>query len=313
MVIPMSMGRSLVAQLLKICKEHNNVVIWTKSELQELVYSEPSNKVVGARIQCEHSESPVDIHASLGVVLTTGGFSKSQEMRNSYLRITPTEATTTKVSSKAEWSLAAPGDVGAALRVGQQLGADTAQLGQVWGIPTMIDPATGELREAMFAISKPFSFVVDAYGCRFFSESQPYGTAVKSMYKRARENAEAAVFWLILDSRYMHRYPIGGLKDEESINQAVSHGFLFHSDTIGGLAHQILHPDNNLQGTTDEWNEMCKNGKDKHFQRGEDRYQQFTGDPDLAPNPCMGPVKDGPFYAMMIFPGDAGTRGGLFD
>ncbi|KAG7403984.1 3-ketosteroid 1-dehydrogenase helE [Fusarium oxysporum f. sp. raphani] len=56
---------------------------------------------------------------------------------------------------------------------------------------------------------------------------------------------------------------------------------------------------------------MCENGHDKYFHRGEDRYQQFIGDPDVTPNPCMGPVKESPFYAMKIFPGDAGTRGGL--
>ncbi|EGU72580.1 hypothetical protein FOXB_16911 [Fusarium oxysporum f. sp. conglutinans Fo5176] len=56
---------------------------------------------------------------------------------------------------------------------------------------------------------------------------------------------------------------------------------------------------------------MCENGHDKYFHRGEDRYQQFIGDPNVTPNPCMGPVKESPFYAMKIFPGDAGTRGGL--
>ncbi|KAL7754917.1 hypothetical protein ACKLNR_015257 [Fusarium oxysporum f. sp. zingiberi] len=55
---------------------------------------------------------------------------------------------------------------------------------------------------------------------------------------------------------------------------------------------------------------MCDGGRDKHFHRGEDRYQQFIGDPDVTPNPCMGPVKESPFYAIKIFPGDAGTRGG---
>ncbi|GKU16082.1 unnamed protein product [Fusarium langsethiae] len=59
-----------------------------------------------------------------------------------------------------------------------------------------------------------------------------------------------------------------------------------------------------------EWNEMCKAGTDRHFQRGQGRYQKFTGDPDVMPNPCMGPVKVGPFYAIEILPGDAGTRGG---
>ncbi|KAF9783076.1 hypothetical protein IL306_009731, partial [Fusarium sp. DS 682] len=257
-----------------------------------------------------------DSHASLGVILTTGGFSQNQEMRNAYLRMAPAEVAGSKMISMADWSLAARGDVGAALQVGQRLGADTAQLDQVWGIPTRIDfteetVMQGKVTEAMFAISKPFSFVVDGHGRRFFSESQPYGSAVKSMYERAKKNAKAAMFWLIFDSIYMQKYSIQGLGNSCSIDIAVNLGRLFRSDTIGDLAKQMLEPDHHLQTTVDEWNEMCGNGHDKYFHRGEDRYQQFIGDPGVGPNPCMGPIKEGPFYAIKIFPGDAGTRGGL--
>ncbi|SCV61404.1 uncharacterized protein FFFS_15974 [Fusarium fujikuroi] len=190
---PMSMGQSLIAQLLKICKEHNNVTIWTRCELQGLLVSDLSGRAIGAKVLCEHSERPVHIHASLGVVLTTGGFSQNQKMRDTYLGIGSTDGRASKISTMAGWSLAAPGDIGIALRVSQILDADSAQLDQVWGIPTMINPGTGKVTEAM----------------------------------------------------------------------------------------------------------------------GEDRYQQFIGDPDVTPNPCMGPVKESPFYAIRIFPGDAGTRGGL--
>ncbi|SCO92727.1 uncharacterized protein FRV6_16855 [Fusarium oxysporum] len=223
---PVSMGRSLIAQLLKVCKEHDNVEIWTGWELSELLLSGHDGGVIGARVQRRGSEELVDIHASLGVILTTGGFSQNQEMRDAYLAGTATSEATS--------------DDGIALRAGQRIGAGSAQLGQVWGIPTMIDPRTGKVTEAMFAISKPFSIVVDGCGRRFFSESQPYGEAT----------------------------------------------------------------------TVDEWNEMCDQGRDKHFHRGEDRYQQFIGDPTVVPNPCMGPVKESPFYGIRIFPGDAGTRGG---
>ncbi|GKU16079.1 unnamed protein product [Fusarium langsethiae] len=251
-VKPLSMGRSLVAQLLKICKDHNNVNIWTKCELRELQYCEMGHRVTGARIQCGRRESLIDIRASLGVVLTTGGFSQNQEMRDTYVKVGLTKGTNPQVSSKTEWSLAAPSDMGIALQVGQKLGADTAQLDQVWGIPTMIDPATGKSREAMFAITKPFSIVTDTQGFRFFSESQPYGVAVRSMYKRAREVPEGGAFWLIFDNTYMQRYSIGGLAGQASVNQAVSNGFLFCSETIRGLSDQILDHDHNLEATVDE-------------------------------------------------------------
>ncbi|ENH68197.1 3-ketosteroid 1-dehydrogenase helE [Fusarium oxysporum f. sp. cubense] len=307
---PMSMGQSLIAQLLKICKEHSNVTIWTRCELQELLVSDLDGRVIGAKVLCGRSEKPVHIHASLGVVLTTGGFSQNQKMRDTYLGIGSTDGRASKISTMAGWSLAAPGDIGIALQVSQRLHADSAQLDQVWGIPTMINPGTGKVTEAMFAISKPFSFVVDGYGRRFFSESQPYGAAVRSMYERAKKGSRTAEFWLIFDDKYMQAYPIGGLQSPWLIDQAVEKGLLVRSDTVDGLSKQILVPNQSLQATLSEWNEMCDGGRDKHFHRGEDRYQQFIGDPDVTPNPCMGPVKESPFYAIKIFPGDAGTRGG---
>jgi 3-oxosteroid 1-dehydrogenase len=308
---PVSMGRSLIAQLLKICKEHDNVEIWTGWELSELLLSGHDGGVVGARVRRGGNEELVDIHASLGVLLTTGGFSQNQEMRDAYLGRTTTREAASGIPTKAEWSLASDGDVGIALRAGQRIGAGSAQLDQVWGIPTMIDPRTGKATEAMFAISKPFSVVVDGCGRRFFSESQPYGEAVRSMYERANEDADAATFWLVFDRRYRRRYPIGSLKSVWQMDQAIEQGFLLRSDTIDGLAEQMQMPSRRLQATVDEWNEMCDQGRDKYFHRGEDKYQQFIGDPTVVPNPCMGPVKESPFYGIRIFPGDAGTRGGL--
>jgi 3-oxosteroid 1-dehydrogenase len=308
---PVSMGRSLIAQLLKVCKEHDNVEIWTGWELSELLLSGHDGGVVGARVQRRGSEELVDIHASLGVMLATGGFSQNRKMRNAYLGRKTAGGEASSMLTKAEWSLASDGDAGIALRTGQRIGAGSAQLGQVWGIPTMIDPRTGKVTEAMFAISKPFSIVVDGRGRRFFSESQPYGETVRSMYEKANEDAEAATFWLVFDRRYRRRYPIGSLKSAWQIDQAIERGLLLRSDTIDGLAEQMRMSSRNLQTTVDEWNEMCGQGRDKYFHRGEDKYQQFIGDPTVVPNPCMGPVKESPFYGIRIFPGDAGTRGGL--
>ena len=313
MARPMSMGRSLIAQLLKVCKEHDNVEIWTGCELSELLLCDHDGGVIGARVHRGVCDEYVNVYASLGVVLTTGGFSQNQEMRNAYLRRTTTKEATSMMSTRAEWSLASSGDEGVALQAGLEIGAGSAQLGQVWGIPTMVDPRTGKIAEAMFAISKPFSIVVDASGCRFFSESQPYGETVRSMYRRADEDAGAATFWLIFDRQYSRRYPIGSLnlRSTLQIQHAIKQGFLSRSDTIDGLAELISVPEDKLQETIDEWNAMCDQGRDEYFHRGEDKYQQFIGDPTVEPNPCMGAVSERPFYAIRIFPGDAGTQGGL--
>ncbi|KAF4962295.1 hypothetical protein FSARC_9626 [Fusarium sarcochroum] len=72
------------------------------------------------------------------------------------------------------------------------LDTSTAQLDQLWGIPTMINPRTEKVTEAMSAISKSCSVVVDGTGHRFFAESQPYGSAVTAMGARARHGAEAS-------------------------------------------------------------------------------------------------------------------------
>ncbi|KAH8648818.1 FAD binding domain-containing protein [Ilyonectria robusta] len=252
---PMSMGRSVVAQLLKICMDRGNVEIWTRA---------------------------------CGILY----FGKQ---------------------TRKEWSLSSDGDTGIALQVGQNVGADSRQLDEVWGIPTMNDPRTGQVTEAMFAISKPFSVVVDDTGHRFFAESQPYGDAVRSMYARVGAGADArkARFWLIVDRTYSRRYTIGSLKPTMRISEAVDRGLILTSSTISDLEKQMDIQDGALQATLYRWNAMCVSGKDEDYGRGEDRYQQFIGDPGVGPNPCMGPVKTSPFYAIEIFPGDAGTRGGL--
>jgi succinate dehydrogenase/fumarate reductase flavoprotein subunit len=37
----------------------------------------------------------------------------------------------------------------------------------------------------------------------------------------------------------------------------------------------------------------------------------YKGDPKHSPNPCLGPIERGPFYAVVLMPGDFGTSRGL--
>ena len=52
-------------------------------------------------------------------------------------------------------------------------------------------------------------------------------------------------------------------------------------------------------------------GKDPDFQRGDNIYDKYYGDPEVTPNPCLAPVLKSPFYCVVLYPGEMGTAGGL--
>ena len=56
---------------------------------------------------------------------------------------------------------------------------------------------------------------------------------------------------------------------------------------------------------------MAQDGKDLDFGRGESAADRYYGDDRVTPNPCMAPLTKAPYYAIPLFPGDLGTKGGL--
>jgi succinate dehydrogenase/fumarate reductase flavoprotein subunit len=52
-------------------------------------------------------------------------------------------------------------------------------------------------------------------------------------------------------------------------------------------------------------------GQDSAFGKGSRAYNRFQGDALHGPNPCIGPVEQGPFYAIKMVIGDLGTYAGI--
>ena len=63
--------------------------------------------------------------------------------------------------------------------------------------------------------------------------------------------------------------------------------------------------------TVEKNNEYAKTGIDLEFHRGESYYDRYYGDANTKPNPCIAPIAEGPYYAIPIYPGDIGTKGGM--
>lgn len=66
-----------------------------------------------------------------------------------------------------------------------------------------------------------------------------------------------------------------------------------------------------LAETTRKFNDYARTGKDLDFGRGDSAYDRVYSDPGVKPNPNLGSVSVAPFYAVKVYPGDLGTKGGL--
>jgi 3-oxosteroid 1-dehydrogenase len=61
----------------------------------------------------------------------------------------------------------------------------------------------------------------------------------------------------------------------------------------------------------ERFNGFVEAGIDADFGRGGRSYDRSAGDPTVRPNPNLGTISQGPFYACALFPGDVGTQGGI--
>ena len=157
------------------------------------------------------------------------------------------------------------------------------------------------------------SIIVNGAGRRYANEASPYVDAVHAMYDGEAETGVPHVpSWMILDQRYRNRYLFAGLGPRQPFpGRWYRHGTLFRDQTIEGLARRVGVPPDELAATVHRFNQMAGAGVDTDFHRGDSAYDRYYGDPTNAPNPCLGPIDQPPFYAVRIVPGDLGTKGGI--
>ncbi|KAI9148714.1 3-oxosteroid 1-dehydrogenase [Paramyrothecium foliicola] len=294
---PVTLGRALVAQLLLHNIKHNTD-IRVNNSLSNLI-QDSKGGVVGAELRTP--EGSRRIRAIRGVVLAAGGFARNLAMRQHFM---PTPAS-------IQWTSSPQGDTGDAIQEGMRLGAATALLDDAWWGPTIIDPVTAKVTFALFERTRPHSFIVDSAGLRFMNEAQSYTDAGHDQYARNR-HVKAIPAWLIMDTNHRNKYMLGNLfAGMKPSRDAFTKGRIFMASTLTELAQQIGVDSDNLVQTTDRYNDMCRRGIDVDFGKGNHAYDQFLGDSSTYPNPNMSSLIKAPYYAVPIWPGDLGTKGGL--
>jgi 3-oxosteroid 1-dehydrogenase len=295
-------GQALLGGLWAALRKRG-VAVWLNAPLRML--QSEGGRVTG--ITVERDGRAVPVRARRAVMLAAGGFERNQAMREQYLPL-PTEQ---------GWTATPPGcNTGDAIQAAAQLGATTHLMAYTWGVPTMQVPKEDRFRGIFVERSLPGCMVVNARGERFVNESCPYPEFQQAIYAEHVRMQGAIPAWIVFDADFRRKYPIGPLGPGEALpDSRLRKSWLgqlyWKDDTLEGLARQIGVDPAGLAASAACMTGYARDGKDLEFDRGGNVFDRYYGDVNVAPNPNLAPIARGPFYAMKLYPGEIGTKGGL--
>ena len=298
------MGRALIAPL-RIGLQQAGVPVRLNTALTDLYVEAGVVRgvyVVDARDSAD--AEPELIRVRRGVILGSGGFEHNEQMRVKYQRAPIT----------TEWTVGAKANTGDGIVAAEKLGAALDVMADAWWGPTV--PLVGSPWFALSERNSPGSIIVNMSGKRFMNESMPYVAAGHHMYGgvygQGSGPGENIPAWLVFDQQYRDRYIFAGLQPGQRIpSRWLESGVLAKADTLAELADQTKLPADALAATVARFNGFARSGVDEDFHRGESAYDRYYGDPTVKPNPNLGEIGHGPFYAAKMVPGDLGTKGGI--
>jgi 3-oxosteroid 1-dehydrogenase len=285
-------GQALIGRLL-LAARGAGVDLRLGHSLQGLIVE--NGEVVGAEVVADGAT--LRIRVRTGVLMATGGFETSDELRHRW-----------QDPLGAAWTLGPPVNYGMALLAGMEVGAATDLLEECWWAPGVEFPDGS----AAFTLGFRGGVIVDGTGRRYANESLPYDRFGREMRKLGDGGANHVPSWLIFDSRFKGDIPaivIPPALDAKAFSDA---GLRHEATTLEELAGAIGVPADALVAAIGEFNGFAADGADPAFHRGEAPYDKFFADPRLGgPNPCLVPVDAPPFVAVKIVLADLGTKGGL--
>lgn len=294
----LTLGNALVGGL-RMALNKCNVPVWLESPLVELI--EEDGAVAGALVS--HDGRQLRIRARKGVVLAAGGFDKNAAMRRENAPLYPNTL----------HSGGTGGNTGDSITAGRAAGADVMNMQSAWAAPVFYVPGEDRGRLCTIERALPGCIMVNQSGERYLNEAASYHIVGQQMARREAEYRDASPSWFVFDSTYRHNYPVGPLLPlvpDWAQNRKVR-SILKKGATLSSLARAMGVDQGVFGDTIARFNSHAAKGEDPDFHRGEAAYDRMYGDPSVAPNPCLRPIANGPFYAMPIYPGDIGTNGGL--
>ena len=266
------------------------IPVWFNSPLKDLVVE--NGKVTGVVVTRDGKD--VTVRASRGVLLSAGGFDRNAELRHEYQ----------SAQLDTSWCFGNPENTGDTIAIAQAAGADLAFMDEAWWFPAV--PIPGPMPGTLLAErSLPGQIIVNQQGSRFMNEAVNYMSAGHELIK------QQLPVWMVFDQRFRNHYMFcSSVFPRQPLPKSwYDAGIAVKAGSVAELASRVGLPE--LAATVQRFNLLAASGRDDDFHRGDSAYDRYYGDPTIVPNPCLGPIDKGPFYAVQVVPGDLGTCGGV--
>lgn len=296
-------GNALAARLAKSCFDLG-IGIHTGTPALRLIHG--AEGVTGVEVATP--QGPVTLTARKGVVLAAGGFARD---------LTRIRAAYPHLRQGGEHLSPVPEDnTGDGITLGQGVGArfeTRLPATSAWIPVSQVPVGGGKVAPFPHLIDryKPGIIAVLANGKRFTNESNSYHDVGEAMIAACAGQAETAC-WLIADRDALRKYGLGFVKPAPMpIGRFLRNGYLKSGRTLGDLARACGIDPSAFESTVSRFNAGAERGEDPEFHRGSTAFNRYLADPEHKPNPCVAPIRQGPFYAVKMVMGDLGTFDGL--
>jgi succinate dehydrogenase/fumarate reductase flavoprotein subunit len=294
------MGNALVARLFYSLRR-NGVPIWRNASLQELTLA--GARVCGAVLAVEGELRRVSVRR--GVVLATGGFGGSVDRLNDHVRPPLAHA------------VAFAGAAGDGMRIARAIGAAVEEdhASPAFWTPvsetSWLADGCGAFPHLSLDRAKPGLVAVNAAGRRFVDEAVSYHEFVLGMH-RSHTAVPTIPAWLVCDHAFIAKYGLGRVPPgQRRRRRFIASGYLVEATSVEELARKIGIDATGLRQTVQQHNRFAQTGEDEELGKGATEFDRHNGDPQHAPNPCLGRIETPPYYAMAVYPSALGSSVGL--
>ncbi len=287
------MGNALAGRLLWSLLRFG-VELRTECKVSELV--ERDGRIAGAMIDGRFLE------ARRGVIVSAGGFPHHPRLRQELYPQPVAEHSAVPATNSG-------GGIDLLLRAGGHLSSGHAN--PAFWAPSSVrrrkDGTLAVFPHFVLDRAKPGIIAVNREGRRFVNESTSYQLFVDGMYR-----AKALPCYLVCNGAFIRKNGLGMIRPR-TLNLAphVADGYIAQGKTLEELATRIGVDPRGLADSVARNDRYAREGVDPDFHRGANAYNRNLGDPSHGPNPCLGPIGDGPYYALTIHPADIGTSIGI--
>ena len=291
------MGLGLVGALLQGCLERGIEPV-TDVTATRLVIED--GRVTGVAFANDDGSETI-VTARNGVIIATGGFEWNPELMRTFLPGTDIAPA------------GSPDNTGDGLDLAMAAGARLGNMRNAWWVPVVRVPGAENWGKPAVSLillerTRPRSIMVNAQGVRFTNEAGNYNAmgGVLHAFDPATFSYPNNPCWLVFDHGHKLRYDVAGTPPGDNAPDWMHRG-----DTVEALAESIGVPTATLAATVARFNEHAADLKDPDFGRGDSAYDTFNGDRSLpGVEATLGPLDQGPFYAVPMELGALGTNGG---